>query len=663
VKSEILNAGDSLVTAALNGMYQGILLTVLVGLSLRFLGRTNAATRHAVWFVALLLVGALVPAQWCRELWFGDSGTLAKGPAEAGFSGPEKAGAPQAGIVGDLPDTDPGRLDSAMSLARPEALAQPGTSWESNTAAPAPQSFSPSERTELGKARQWPRNWLENLVSWRITPRLKLPPFIRILLWLAWAVVVSLRLALLSFYIRQIRALKRSSLPASADLVAALERRRASLGVWRKAELRISQTHRWPVVLGFVHPVILLPAQEVLATDPWETEQILGHELAHVQRRDDWANLVQQFMLAMMFFQPAVWWISRQLTLEREVASDDFALQQEGRRRAYARLLVNLAGRVKCPEARLAPGVSANKSQLQQRITMILDTHRITSPRLARARLGFVTTAAALAALLVVYIGPRVVLAQSSTAGTEGVSGDQPPGPPAPPPKVVLALNPPNAPVILVDDAKEPAQPEPSNIEPGPKRKPSLNTNEDSMSPPGAPLEPRAPRPPRERKGARVAEVPNRGSSLEERLDRLERMVNTLVAQQNVKAPRRPENELAERKQVSSAQEFENLKEALKRDQVRAMEESKRAVKEAEKGMKLGVDQGDRSEWRETFQAQIKILEKQRDVLQREAEKLQRQIERIQQERERAEQKQQRRSQVEEQDDEKGAADSKSVKP
>src|SRR5439155_9690163 len=58
--AEILGVSDRLLAAVMNGVYQGILVTVLVALSFRVLSRTNAATRHAVWLCALVLLVLLV---------------------------------------------------------------------------------------------------------------------------------------------------------------------------------------------------------------------------------------------------------------------------------------------------------------------------------------------------------------------------------------------------------------------------------------------------------------------------------------------------------------------------------------------------------------------------------------------------------------------------
>ena len=56
--------------------------------------------------------------------------------------------------------------------------------------------------------------------------------------------------------------------------------------------------HRAAVVLGFVHPVVLLPAEMDQDANEGEAEHVLRHELAHVDRRDDWWNLAQQLIQA-----------------------------------------------------------------------------------------------------------------------------------------------------------------------------------------------------------------------------------------------------------------------------------------------------------------------------------------------------------------------------
>jgi len=305
------------------------------------------------------------------------------------------------------------------------------------------------------------------------------------------------------------------------------------------------------VVLGFLKPVILLPADGALEA----SEAILRHELAHVRRRDDWTNLVQHCINALFFFHPAIWWVSKRISLEREIACDDQVLHSTRRPRAYALLLADLATRMQ--PSLLAPGVSTNQSQLKQRIDMILNSNRNTSPRLAKARLGLLAMAAALLAVAAIYFAPRLAFAQSA-------------GAPAPAPVAIpeapgagTASVAPAAVIAVSEEAAPSALPAARAVSPGPKFKPGseiavdvrpaiaprpsiaiLTAPTPALPPvalvgvapvPVAPMvamadpfsepgQPKAPRP---------AHRPGRDSSLEDRLDRLEKMVESLVARQN----------------------------------------------------------------------------------------------------------------------------------
>src|SRR5262249_12498462 len=154
--------------------------------------------------------------------------------------------------------------------------------------------------------------------------------------------------------VRLMRRLKRESAAPSvafAELFRALCR---DLNMNRTVELRISSVHRLPILVGFVHPVILLPCEETRESCLAESEQILSHELAHVRRWDDWVNLVQHLVQAAFFFHPAIWWVSKRLVFEREIACDDWVLQRGTRPRAYALLLAELAKRISRPSLFLA---------------------------------------------------------------------------------------------------------------------------------------------------------------------------------------------------------------------------------------------------------------------------------------------------------------------
>ena len=105
-----------------------------------------------------------------------------------------------------------------------------------------------------------------------------------------------------------------------------------------------SESLRVPTAIGFIKPLVVIPAWAMRELSAVELNAILLHELAHLRRWDDWTNLIQKIVGALLFFHPAVWWIEKKLSLEREMACDDLVLVKAGQRpKVYAECLVSLA--------------------------------------------------------------------------------------------------------------------------------------------------------------------------------------------------------------------------------------------------------------------------------------------------------------------------------
>jgi len=78
-----------------------------------------------------------------------------------------------------------------------------------------------------------------------------------------------------------------------------------------------------PKVVGIARPTILLPASAISGLSTDELEMILAHELAHVRRFDMWVNLLQRCAEAVLFFNPALWYLSRRISTLREYCCDE----------------------------------------------------------------------------------------------------------------------------------------------------------------------------------------------------------------------------------------------------------------------------------------------------------------------------------------------------
>jgi beta-lactamase regulating signal transducer with metallopeptidase domain len=98
-----------------------------------------------------------------------------------------------------------------------------------------------------------------------------------------------------------------------------------------------------PGVIGIFRPVILLPVAALANLAPAQIEAILAHELAHVRRRDYAVNLLQTVAETLLFYHPAVWWVSARVREEREHCCDDVAVEICGEPAAYAAALAELA--------------------------------------------------------------------------------------------------------------------------------------------------------------------------------------------------------------------------------------------------------------------------------------------------------------------------------
>jgi beta-lactamase regulating signal transducer with metallopeptidase domain len=197
-------------------------------------------------------------------------------------------------------------------------------------------------------------------------------------LWVAGVVLLSLRLVVQ--WLRAGRLARDGAVPARDPWPAAARRLADALGVRRAVRVLESAALEAPAVLGLVRPVILLPASSLLGLTSAQLEMILAHELAHIRRHDFLVNLLQTVVETLLFYHPAVWWISRCIRAEREHCCDDLAIAVSGTPLLYARALTRLE---ELRAAALPLAVSATGGSLLDRIRRILNRTAPGVPALA----------------------------------------------------------------------------------------------------------------------------------------------------------------------------------------------------------------------------------------------------------------------------------------
>lgn len=223
--------------------------------------------------------------------------------------------------------------------------------------------------------------------------------------WLTWAMLLGLVGWMVGTAARFYRAIAHLDAAKRACRPFPVARERQLAG-WktvrnrgRRATLVTSDHVRTAGVLGLGYPRIAVAPPLVSTLTDDELDQLVIHEYAHVQRRDDVAGMIQLLVRCLVGWHPAVWWIDRRLSIEREVACDDWVLTTTSAPRTYARCLTRVAGLSAETESSLVPAAN-RRYQLTTRVMRLLDDRRSIS-----IRPSVRTVAVATAILMVVSVG------------------------------------------------------------------------------------------------------------------------------------------------------------------------------------------------------------------------------------------------------------------
>ncbi|MEM7583276.1 MAG: M56 family metallopeptidase [Acidobacteriota bacterium] len=337
-------AARTIVQAMLENILKGSALALLVWGVMRCFPKADATTKSAAWgfsllaLLALLLIALGVPLM-------GDNaarhtvGTerivveMPAAPADASESQPPQR------VIATIPAPATAGVDPAAAIERPFL--------------------------ELSLPAPWPAVLLFSLLSIAAFNILRV----------GWSYV-------------GLQQLKRNSWPLDAALEERLSHWQEVLGKARPIRLRASKDISTPLLAGLKDPTILIPEDMAHALSETELDYVLVHELAHLRRRDDWFNLFQAVTEALLFFNPAVRFISSQIGVQREISCDDWVVKVTGDAKPYAACLTRLA-RLSLARARYFPAASAvaHKSHITRRIEMLLDSRRNPNPRFSRSRL------------------------------------------------------------------------------------------------------------------------------------------------------------------------------------------------------------------------------------------------------------------------------------
>ena len=185
--------------------------------------------------------------------------------------------------------------------------------------------------------------------------------------WIAGVLVFYGRTA--GFWLAARRLRRKGVILAPAEWQDRLRALAARLRLTRPVVLLESSLAGTPAVVGYLRPAVLVPAGLLLGLPPDQLEALLLHELAHIRRHDYAVNVLQSLVEGLLFYHPAVWWISAMVRDERESCCDDAVVAAVGNPRGYAAALAALEEMRSAPY----PALAARGGNLMRRIRRLLE--------------------------------------------------------------------------------------------------------------------------------------------------------------------------------------------------------------------------------------------------------------------------------------------------
>ena len=415
-----------IVLVLLHSLWQGPVFAVLLWLVLRKFTATKSNLRYITSCVALLALVISCLATWRIIDPYDNSAHTHLDDASSHLLPSDIAAQPES------PNTT---LSSGQLASSP--LIQQGQGQGKGALSVKPQPLE-TQTEEPAAKRSTPTTWRRRGES------------ITTLAWCVGVVAMLVRVARVLWLGQRIRQFA-TELEATRfkELNSLVEELKRTMHVGRDIALRVTDRVSVPSVLGIVWPVLLVPPSMLtgIPTEQWRI--IFAHELAHIRRYDQLVHLLQLIVEALLFFNPAMWWISQQVRIEREACCDQIAGEVIGNPKAVARTLIDVAGWVQTPPSLGEALPTQSITSARNSKTLLARVRRLAQPdRQPPVRLAWTTVAAATilcaVAVLSTEVGSKAIARSLSLVSSRQVKPSE--------------LNPPNAKALTESSGSPPFQ-------------------------------------------------------------------------------------------------------------------------------------------------------------------------------------------------------------
>jgi beta-lactamase regulating signal transducer with metallopeptidase domain len=208
-------------------------------------------------------------------------------------------------------------------------------------------------------------------------------------IFVAWATIAAWQLARIVAACRNAQLLRRRCRPSDdRRLLEPLDRLSRLAGLAQSPAVLETDGQGSPLLVGILNPAIVLPTSTLARLTPSERSLVLGHELAHIGRRDLLCSLLAAIVRALFFFHPLAWLSERRLALAQEIAADEMAIAMQNQNPIdYASLLLSVVGKLgpaRSGRAAVAPLMSIGAAGTHRSLTQRLSAMRYIGRHSAR---------------------------------------------------------------------------------------------------------------------------------------------------------------------------------------------------------------------------------------------------------------------------------------